>query len=251
LKIVAVYSIKGGVGKTATAVNLAYLAARAGHKTLLCDLDPQASASYYFRVRPADGFGLKKLFKGLKVLDRFVRATDHPGLDLLPAKLSLRKMDLLLGGSKKPRKQLWSVFAGFTEHYSLVLVDCPPNIGLVAENIFYAADFLLVPVIPTTLSLLTLEKLLKFFRDHRLDRSRLLLFFSMVEQRKSMHRDIQQRLRDSGNGFLESQIPYNAEIEKMGLFRGPINHHRPRSPAAAAYEALWKEIEPRIAKTTQ
>ncbi|MEM8963006.1 MAG: AAA family ATPase, partial [Acidobacteriota bacterium] len=94
MQIVAVTSMKGGVGKTAAAVNLAYVAADEGARTLLWDLDPQGASAFYYRIRPRVRRGAKKLLYGKSELDAHIRATDYIGLDLIPADLSYRKLDL-------------------------------------------------------------------------------------------------------------------------------------------------------------
>ena len=153
MKTVALYSIKGGVGKTATCVNLAFLAASESHPALVCDLDPQGSASYYFRIKPKPKYNSRKFLKGGKRIDKNIRGTDFDFLDLLPADFSYRNLDILLNKFKDTRTCLKNAFDTLENQYAYVLLDCPPNITLVSENIFEAADIILVPIIPTTLSM--------------------------------------------------------------------------------------------------
>lgn len=241
MKIIALYSMKGGVGKTAAAVNLAYIAAQSGKKTLLVDIDPQASASYYFRIKPGKKHDVKSLVKGGKKIDKNIKETDFENLDLLPAHLSYRNLDLILEDQKKPQKQLRSVLAPLKDEYKFVIIDCPPNITLVSENIFNAADLIILPFIPTTLSYLTYEKLIDFFKDMNLKKSAVHAFFSMVEKRKKMHREMMEEF-SSKKRFLNTVIPYSSEVEKMGLHRAPLGTYNRRCVAATAFKELWEEI---------
>ena len=243
MKTVALYSIKGGVGKTATCVNLAFLAASELQHTLVCDLDPQGSASYYFRIRPKPKYNSRKFLKGGKRIDKNIRGTDFDYLDMLPADFSYRNLDILLNEFEDTRTCLKNVLNTLKNQYAYVLLDCPPNITLVSENIFEAADIILVPIIPTTLSMLTLEKLYAFFKASGLDQHKIYPFFSMVEKRKIMHRQMMQSSELTAKRVLKTSIPYSADVEKMGLFREPLTHYRPKSAAAQAYLALWKEIQ--------
>jgi cellulose biosynthesis protein BcsQ len=245
MSVLAVYNIKGGVGKTAASVNLAYLSSLEEGKTLLLDMDPQGSASYYFRIRSPDKFGAKKLLKGGKHIEENIRGTDYPGLDMLPADFSYRNIDIALDECKKSQKRLNKVLQPLEGEYSRIVLDCPPNLTLLSENIFYAADFILVPVIPTTLSLLSLEQLFAFLDDIGQGRDKVLVFFSMVEKRKKMHADMMQSLQ-AQSCVLQSVIPYSADIERMGVYRQPVAAALPGSVSAAAYVSLWHEIRERL-----
>ncbi len=175
--IYACYNIKGGVGKTAATVNLAYLSAVSGKQTLICDLDPQGSTTFYFRIRPGKKHSKKSLLEGGKKIDKNIRETDFENLHLLPADLSYRNLDLSLDDEKKSKKRLKSVLKPYQSMYDAVFLDCPPNITLLSENIFWAADCIIVPVIPTTLSHLTFGKLLEFFEVKKLESKKITAFF--------------------------------------------------------------------------
>ncbi|MBV5318723.1 MAG: AAA family ATPase [Desulfobulbaceae bacterium] len=241
MSIIAVYNIKGGVGKTATSVNLAYLSSRHGHKTLLCDMDPQGSASFYFRIRAAKKFNSKKLLKGGKHIEENIKGTDFPSLDMLPADFSYRNIDIALDDFKKSNQRLSKVLQPLQSEYEQIFLDCPPNITLLSENIFFAADYILVPVIPTTLSLLSLKQLFDFLEKIGHSRDKVLIFFSMAEKRKKMHIEMMQAMQNK-TGVLQAVIPYSADVERMGVYRQPVNAAMPGSVAATAYEKLWDEI---------
>ena len=178
MRIYGVYNIKGGVGKTATAVNLAYLSAREGARTLLWDLDPQAAATFTFRIRPRVRGGGKKLIKGKLDLDGLIRGTDFERLDLLPADFSYRNMDLALDATKKPTQAFARLLLPLSEEYDRIFLDCPPSISLVSEAVFVSADLLLVPTIPTPLSLRTLDQLVDHLGERKGASPRVLPFFS-------------------------------------------------------------------------
>lgn len=241
MKSIALYSIKGGVGKTAAAVNLSWLASRDASPTLLCDLDPQGASSFYFRITAEGKFRSDKFLKGSKKIYQQIRATDFEHLDLLPSDLSYRNLDIELSEGKNPKKKLKKNLADLEEEYDYLFFDCPPNLTLLSESVFAASDIILVPIIPTTLSVRTFNQLIAFFRDNGLDATKIRAFFSMEERRKTMHREIIDEFR-AAPGFLSTTIPYSSEVEKMGLYRAPINAVRADSPAAQAYRRLWDEL---------
>jgi len=247
MKILAAYNIKGGVGKTAAAVNLSYLAAQEGARTLVWDLDPQGAATYYFRVRQKVKGGTRKLLKKNSDLAARIRGTDFPQLDLLPSDFSYRNMDLVLGEAKKPWRRLRRLLEPLAEEYDYVFLDCPPSVSLVSEAVFGAADALLVPIIPTPLSLRTLDQVFAFREENGFEEVAVLPFFSLVDRRKKLHRQILEELPAGRPELLVSRIPYASDVEQMGVQREPLPRYSPRSPAAAAYAALWREIQARLA----
>ena len=242
MKVISFYSIKGGVGKTTAAANISFLAAQNYYRTLLVDLDPQGAASYYFKVRPHKKLNSKK-FSEKNSLDKFLRGSDYENLDLLPADISFRKLDVRFDNSKKPLKQLKQILSAWKSEYDLIILDCPPNLTLLSENIFRASDLILIPTIPSTLSVRTWDMLLDFFKEHNLDCSKLKPFYSMVERRKKMHKGIiEASSRDNKKIFFESFIPYNSEVERMGITCEPVMAFAPRSSGAYAFKRLWEEL---------
>lgn len=241
MKIIALYNIKGGVGKTAACVNLAYSCAKSGFKTLLWDLDSQGAASYYFNVNPEVKGGTKKLFK-TKEVGELVRETDVECLDLLPADFSYRHMDLYLDSSKKPKKQMKEFLSRFEDDYDVLLMDCPPSFSLVSENVFNSSDVVLIPLIPTTLSLRTYEQILEYVDEHKKLSLKLMPFFSMVDKRKKLHQDISSSGQTDIKGLLQTCIPYLSIIENMGAKRAPVGVFAPKSHAAELFDQLWAEV---------
>jgi cellulose biosynthesis protein BcsQ len=246
-RVLATYNIKGGVGKTSAAVNLAYLAARDGQRTLLWDLDPQGATTYLLRVRPKVKGGGSRLVRGKSDAAKRIKGSDHERLDLLPADFSYRHMDLALNEAKRPTRRLASVLATVADDYDAIFLDCPPSISLVSESIFVAADALLVPIVPATLSSRTFEQLRDVAANGGGTAPQVLAFFSMVDRRRRMHRDVVDELRASYPGLvLDTAIPAASDVERMGRHRTAIAAFAPRSRAAAAYESLWREVRERL-----
>ena len=244
MKTLATYNIKGGVGKTASAVNLAYLAARDGLRTLLWDLDPQGAASYLLRVRPRVKGGGKALVRGKRSLEEAVKVTEFDGLDLVPADFTYRNLDLLLGETKKPTQRITRLLGPMADNYDLAVLDCPPGISLVSENVVHAADILLVPLIPTTLSVRTLEQLTEFVGE--LDHPPTLIpFFTMVDGRKRLHREVIDDLRAHRDDLATTVVPALSLVEQMAVHRAPLPVFAPRSRVTRSYEDLWAEVSAR------
>jgi cellulose biosynthesis protein BcsQ len=250
MRTFAVYSIKGGVGKTATAVNLAYLSAREGARTLLWDLDPQGAATFYFRVRPKVKGGARGLVRREHDLDRHIRGSDFSGLDILPADFSYRNLDLDLHDSPKAMRRVRQILKPLRESYDHVLIDCAPSISLVSESVFAASESLLVPTIPTPLSLRTLAQLVKHLLSTFEQPPRVIPFFCMVDRRKGLHRATCDDSRAPRVGFLRTVIPYSSVVEQMGLHRNPLPFSAPRHPLSLAYESLWHEALERLEDKT-
>jgi chromosome partitioning protein len=242
-RIIACYSSKGGVGKTSTAVNLAYASAAEGKRTLLIDLDQQGASTFYFRVRAPKKHRAKALVSGKEKSRHAIRETDFENLHILPAHQSYRNFDTLLEGIKCPTRRLAEFVDEAGNGYQRIILDCPPTLSLVAENIFLVADHILVPVVPTTLSQRTYEQLKGFFDKFDFKQKKLRPFFSMVERRKRMHLTTMALLRAEEKRMLTSEIPYSAQIEAMGTHREPVLSFARNHPASAAYCKLWEEIE--------
>jgi cellulose biosynthesis protein BcsQ len=247
VRSLALYHLKGGVGKSTAAVHLAHLWAARGRATLLWDLDPQASASYFFRVKPARGDLARDLVRGRASLAEAVRESDHEGLDVLPADLDNTRLDRWLGEQDDPGLPLCAALAGMGERYERVLLDCPASLSPLSEGVFGAVDALLVPVIPTALSLRTLAGLLRHLREQRRAGLRVLPFFSMVDTRKAQHRHAREYARGHALGFLEAEIPHAARIESAAAHREPLTASAPASPQAQAFVRLLDEVEARLA----
>jgi chromosome partitioning protein len=207
-----------------------------------------------FRVKPRVKGGGKALISGKRPLDDAIKGTDFDNLDLIPADFTYRNMDLLLdvgdatldatpGG--KPARKLAKLLAPLADEYDAVFLDCPPSVSLVSENVLHAADTIVVPLIPTTLSVRTLEQLSDFAGEFKGHRPEIFAFFSMVDRRKKLHREIAEKLTADRPDVAQTAIPALSVIESMSVWRSPVAVISPSSVAAKAYRALWEELRAR------
>ncbi len=242
MKIIACYSNKGGVGKTAAAVNLAYAAAASGNRVLLCDLDPQGASGFYFRVKPSKKLRSGTFFKDVERFTQAIKASDFEHLDLLSANRDFRDFDIFLARMKHSRSRLKKALKAVDNEYDLAILDCPPNISRLSENVFKVADRIVVPVIPTTLSERAFEQLQDFFKEEGYARKKLVPVFSMVQKSKKLHRESMERMREAHPRFLKNSVPFSTDIEKMGLHRAPALSYAGARSAAWTYEDVWEEL---------
>lgn len=245
MKVVALASMKGGVGKTSSAVNLAYEASRTGARVLLWDLDPQGAATYLLRVDAGwEGGSAKRLVTAGGELAPHVRATPHPGLHLLPADTTLRFLDRHLGGVEQPRRRLGASLEPLASAYDVVVLDCPPGATLGIESALRATDLLVVPIVPTTLAARTLEQLREVL-DGRGWRPEVVAHLSMVDRRRQLHRAVGEELLAEPE-TLPVVVPLSTVVERMGPVRAPVATYAPRTAAARAYRALWAACSDRL-----
>jgi cellulose biosynthesis protein BcsQ len=245
MTVVAAYNIKGGVGKTSVSVNLAWLAADGGARVLLWDLDPQGAATYMLRIKPKIKGGGRKLVHGKTDPAALLKGTDHERLDLLPADFSYRNMDLALDETKRPTRRLARVVEQLAGDYDHVFLDCPPAISLASESIFEAADVLLVPLIPSPLSLRTFDQLREFVATQVPDPPAILAFFSMTDGRRRLHHEIVDEL-SADPQILRTAIPTASDVERMAQHRRVLAEFAPHGRAGLAYALLWEELRERI-----
>lgn len=243
MQIIAVTNIKGGVGKTTTAVNLAYLSAASGASTLLWDLDPQGAATYLLRGAASERASAKKLVSGKRGLAELVAPTGYERLGLLPADFSYRDFDIHMSERKHPTARLLRMTRSLGEACDRLFLDCPPGMSLLTENVLRASDALVVPLLPTPLSVRMIEQLFGFVEREGWTDLRILPFFSMADRRKALHLELMEETRRRFPAMLATGIPYWADIERMAVRRAPLPSFAPSSPAAGLYASLWHEVE--------
>ncbi len=242
MKSVAVYSVKGGVGKTSLAVNLAWgSATRSGRRTLLWDLDAQAASTFILDGDAPRAGEARSLFARDAAPDTLAVSTAFAGLDLLPADASLRDLDAFFAGLGK-KKRLSRLVEALGASYERIVLDCPPGLSQTAEQILRAADLIVVPVIPSPLSKRALGDVLAHLDDTGQPRGTILPVFNMVDRRRMMH-----------TAALDAEprwptIPMASAVELMGVHRDAVCAYAPRSPASVAIEALWTVIERRLTR---
>jgi len=241
MKVMALYSIKGGVGKSTASVNLAYSAAKQGIKTLLLDLDPLGASSYCFRVHAKESQTGKSLVKGGKAIMKHIRETDYPDLDVLPSTIEYRALDLLLDEKKHSHQRLQMSLESLKDVYDLVVIDCTPNLTLLSENVLRASSLIIVPVVPTPLALIAYDQLIDHLGELDIKKNAIRPFVSMLEKRKKLQMQICTQMLGRPE-CLQTTIPYASDIEKMAYFRDPVLKSAPKSAGSVAYKALWKEI---------
>ncbi|MCG8480020.1 MAG: AAA family ATPase [Spirochaetales bacterium] len=238
MKSVALAHLKGGVGKTTAAVNLAYSAAAAGVKTLLVDLDAQAAATYIMRADGHHAAGAKEIVRAKKSLAESIQGSDFPHLDILPASLSFRKLPQLLDDLKDPKDRLKETVKRVGKSYDLAVIDAPAGLSLESENIAAAADLVLVPLIPTPLAIEGFRTMRRFLGKQK-GSGTVRAFFSLVDRRRTLHKRTIEELQARSEVW-PVVIPSSSVIERMTLERLPVGAMKRRGDVGEEFERLWE-----------
>src|SRR5262249_27100985 len=247
MRTIAIYNMKGGVGKTTTAVNLSYLAAESRLRVLLWDLDPQAASTFAFRIRPhVSGFGKRSLENG-EALYAAIKETDYENLYLLPADFAYHKLDRLLGSLGNPGRVLTSLLGMIGDDFDVVFLDCPAGFSRLAEAVLAAADAIVAPAIPTVLSLRMVAQLVRQAECSR-SRASLAAVFNMVDRRKTLHRQACELAAGHPEIFLRAEIPYASVVEQMAARRAPTAVYAAHTTAATAFAEIWGELQTRLCR---
>lgn len=244
MKTLALFNIKGGVGKTTSAVNLAYLAAQSGLRTTLWDLDPQGCAGFYLGLDTAElEARAARLIEGRLGPDELVVATAYDNLTLVPADLSLRKLDVMLDKQDAGKGFFRNLLKPLAGEQDLAIIDCAPALSRSAEQVFNTADLVLVPLIPSPLSLRAYEQLKEFAAQKKWSHLKLLPFFTQVDRRRKIQNEIVEARRKRYPEMLKTYIPYASALEQMGVHRAPVGSFAASSAPGLAYALLWAEIK--------
>lgn len=239
---VAIYSMKGGVGKSCTAVNLAWNSAvSSSRRTLLWDLDPQGAASFILKGDNMEKDRAHAMIAGNVKPGKLIKASEIENLDLLAADVSLRSLDRLFFQISKKR-HLGKLLKEMSKNYDRIILDCPPGLTETSEQVLRNADIVIVPTIPSPLSERALRDVQIFLNSAGKKHAPLLPVYTMVDRRRSIHNE------SLANKPKWPVIPMSSAVEHMTKLRKPVGSFAPRSPAAQAYARIWRGIEKRLAK---
>lgn len=245
MQVLALHNLKGGVGKTTAAVNLAFLAARSGWPTVLWDLDPQGAAGWYLGVDEPPDARAKQLVRGKLALAELLQPTAWEGLDVIAGATGLRHLDVWLDRESDPRRILRRLIEPLAADYRLLVLDCPPSFSRLADAVCAIADALLVPLLPSPLSLRAWELMDEGLARAGAPAERCYAFWSQYDARRGLQQAVVAQPPIPRARLLKTAIPYAAAAERMGERRAPVCAYAAASPAGSAFGALWGEVRRR------
>lgn len=250
--VVSIANQKGGVGKTTTTVSLAAALAQLGARTLVVDLDPQGNATTGLGLRAEEGdpstYGV--LVDGIQLLDA-VQATGVPNLDVLPSSLDLAGAEVELVPAFSRELRLRRAVDDVRDRYDIVLIDCPPSLGLLTINALVAADQVLVPIQCEYYALEGLGQLMRTVQlvTDNLNRELVLggVVLTMYDGRTNLSQQVVDEVRGYfGERAYETVIPRTVRLSEAPSFGQPITVFDPTSRGSRAYQRLAGEVASRL-----
>ncbi|WP_395330592.1 ParA family protein [Novosphingobium sp. BL-8H] len=239
---IAIYSVKGGVGKTTFAANLAWCSAQStGRRTLLWDLDAAGGSGFLYGLEPQGSRLAEEVFTKDRPATKLIQKTGDPLVDVLPADESIRALDAQLIRIGK-RKRLAKLAEELSEDYPRIVLDCPPVLNELSAQVARAADLIIVPLPPSPLSARALELVVREIAGTTKRHPPILPVLSMLDMRRTLHRQVREAQPDW------PAVPYASVVEQCAVQHRPVGAIAPGSPAAQAFAMLWRAIEAKLAE---
>ena len=250
--VIAIANQKGGVGKTTTAINLAAAFARLGKRVLLLDLDPQANSSIsYLDLLTVERSAYELMMDGQGLVEQSVYRTPVEGLDIVPARISLAKLESKLVGDFDAPFRLKDRLEPFRKHYSIVVVDTPPTLGLITVNALVAATHSLIPIQSSYFALEGTDDLLETIEKVKARANPNLellgVLVTLHDKRTTLAREVHERIRRVfGPKVFKTKISKNVRLEESPAYKESIFSFAPNSSGATEYAKLCEEVLSRV-----
>jgi chromosome partitioning protein len=253
-KIIAVANQKGGVGKTTTTINVSACLAQLGRRVLLLDLDPQANATSGLGLEKAEGASAYRPLLGEGTLLDKIRPTAFERLEVVPSEVDMCGAEIEIARAENHLHRLAGLLGpvAASGRFDVIMIDCPPSLGILTLNAFAASDYLLIPLQCEYYALEGISmshKVLNQVRGTGVNpRLELLgVVMTMFDGRTRLSAQVVDEVREHfGNIVFDTVIPRATRLAEAPSFGKPIIHYDKYSPGAAAYEVLTGELVKRL-----